>query len=159
MLVEQHYAIKFCVRLKKYCGKNLISAHAFGNAVLAVLTIKRWHQMFVDGRESRSLNHGILLLFPVGVGNHTLMRLAVSRQISLVQFSFLAHLRVLEPQNTLLFCALYACTASRLSNLVSLLVLISITLLIHRRCFSILYEFIAYFLFSRNCTQISNCKE
>ncbi len=51
------------------------------------------------------------------------MHLTVSQRISSVQSSFLAHLRALEPQSTLLFflffCALYAPKASGLSNSVS----------------------------------------
>ncbi len=69
------------------------------------------------------LSQLFLLLFPIGVGNHILMHLAVSQRISQVQSSFLVHLKALEPQNTTLppfFCAQYAFIGHRFSNSASL---------------------------------------
>ncbi len=52
MLAEQHYAIKFCVHLKKNTMETiLLLQDVFGNEILGILMIKRWHKMFLDGRE------------------------------------------------------------------------------------------------------------
>ncbi len=52
-LEEQNYAIKLYVQLKKNTGETiLLLQEAFGNEVLRLLTIKRRHKMFLDGRES-----------------------------------------------------------------------------------------------------------
>ncbi len=49
---EQRNAIKFGVHLKKNMAKTILLLHeAFENKVLGVLAIKRWHKMFLDGRE------------------------------------------------------------------------------------------------------------
>ncbi len=50
--VEQCYAIKFCMLLKKNTVETILLLQvAFGNEVLGVLMIKRWHKMFLNGRE------------------------------------------------------------------------------------------------------------
>ncbi len=53
VLAKQHYVIKFCVRLKKNTVETILLLQAaFGNKVLGMSMIKRWHKMFLNGRES-----------------------------------------------------------------------------------------------------------
>ena len=51
--LEQCYAIKFCVKLRKSGSEtlNLLRA-AYGDAVLSLAQVLRWHKVFKDGRES-----------------------------------------------------------------------------------------------------------
>ena len=51
--LQQRYAIKFCVKLRKSGSEtfNLLRA-AYGDAVLSSAQVLRWHKAFKDGRES-----------------------------------------------------------------------------------------------------------
>ncbi len=49
MSMEQHYAIKFCVHLKKNTVEtNLLLQEAVRNEDLMVSMNKRWHKMFLE---------------------------------------------------------------------------------------------------------------
>jgi hypothetical protein len=51
--LEQRYAIKFCVKLRKSGSKTLqLLRTACGDAVLSSAQVLRWHKVFKDGRES-----------------------------------------------------------------------------------------------------------
>jgi hypothetical protein len=50
--LEQRYAIKFCVKLRKSGSKTLqLLRTAYGDAVLSSAQDFRWHKAFKDGRE------------------------------------------------------------------------------------------------------------
>ncbi len=103
--VEQHNAIILRALKEKYCGSNFIAAKGVQERGFRVRRLKggikcSW---MVESRENSK--HSFLLLFSVGVNNHTLTDLVVSQRISQVRSSFLAHLRALEPQNINLFFA------------------------------------------------------
>ncbi len=54
MSVGQHYVIKFCMHLKKNTVKIIsLLQEAFGNEVLGISMIKRWHKMSLAGRVGR----------------------------------------------------------------------------------------------------------
>ena len=58
--LEQRFAIKFCVRLKKNVTETIeMMKTAFGNEIYSDMTIRRWHAEFSEGRESAFLTpHG-----------------------------------------------------------------------------------------------------
>ena len=50
--LEQHYAIKFCVKLGKSGSEMLqLLRIAYGDAVLSSSQVLRWYKAFKDGRE------------------------------------------------------------------------------------------------------------
>jgi len=51
--LEQHYAIKFCAKVRKSGSETLqLLRTAYGDAVLSSSQVFRWHKAFKDGRES-----------------------------------------------------------------------------------------------------------
>ncbi len=48
---EQHYAVILHALKKNTVEAILLLQKEFGNEILEVLTIKRWHKMLLDGRE------------------------------------------------------------------------------------------------------------
>ena len=51
--VEQRYVIKFCAKLGNSGSETLqLLRAAYGNAVLSLAQVLRWHKAFNDGRES-----------------------------------------------------------------------------------------------------------
>ena len=51
--LEQHYAMKLCVKLGKSGSETLqLLRTAYGDAVLSSVQVLRWHKAFKDGRES-----------------------------------------------------------------------------------------------------------
>ena len=51
--LEQRYAIKFCVKLRKSGSETLqLLRTAYGDAVLSSSQVFRWHKVFKYGRES-----------------------------------------------------------------------------------------------------------
>ena len=51
--VEQRYVIKFCAKLGNSGSETLqLLRAAYGNAVLSLAQVLRWHKAFKDGRES-----------------------------------------------------------------------------------------------------------
>jgi len=51
--IEQHYAIKFCVKLNKSATETFASlTEAYGDATLSRTMVFKWHKAFRDGREN-----------------------------------------------------------------------------------------------------------
>lgn len=51
--IEQRYAIKFCVKLKKSATETFASlTEAYGDATLSRTMVFRWHKAFKEGREN-----------------------------------------------------------------------------------------------------------
>ena len=51
--IEQRYAIKFCVKLKKSATETFASlTEAYGDATLSRTMVFKWHKAFKEGREN-----------------------------------------------------------------------------------------------------------
>jgi len=50
--LEQRYAIKFCAKLGKSGSETLQLLTAYGDAVLSLAQVFRWHKAFKEGIES-----------------------------------------------------------------------------------------------------------
>ena len=51
--IEQRYAIKFCVKLKKSATETFASlTEAYGDATLSRPMVFKWHTSFKEGREN-----------------------------------------------------------------------------------------------------------
>jgi len=51
--LEQRYAIKFCVKLRKSGSETFqLLRTAYGDAVLSSAQVLRWHKAFKEGTES-----------------------------------------------------------------------------------------------------------
>src|ERR1051325_2387948 len=51
--IEQRYAIKFCVKLKKSATETFANlSEAYGDVTLSRDMVFKWHKAFKDGRES-----------------------------------------------------------------------------------------------------------
>jgi len=51
--IEQHYAIKFCVKLNKSSTETFDSlTEAYGDATLSRTMVFKWHKAFKEGREN-----------------------------------------------------------------------------------------------------------
>ena len=51
--IEQRYAIKFCVKLKKSTTETFASlTEAYGDSTLSTTMVFKWHKAFKEGREN-----------------------------------------------------------------------------------------------------------
>ena len=52
-IIEQRYAIKFCVKLNKSATETFASlTEAYGDATLSRSMVFKWHKAFKEGREN-----------------------------------------------------------------------------------------------------------